>query len=79
MGRFDGLFLLNLCDESKYKINTFFKDNILVKLQIKDLNTKNSIKILDSYLMLPSSLDKLLKAYNCDILKGLIDLLIKKI
>jgi len=73
MGRFDGLFLLNaLCGESKYKINTFFKDNTLVKLQIKDLNTNNSIKILDSYLMLPSSLDKLLKAYNCDIFKGVL-------
>lgn len=73
MGRFDGLFLLkSLCNAPKYKFKTFFKENTLVKLQIKDVKTNNSIKILDSYLMLPSSLSKLLESYNCDIKKGVL-------
>jgi|ERR1700742_1220462 len=71
MGRFDGLFILkSIIQNPNYNVKPFFKDNTLMKIQIKNNISKNYITILDSYLLLPSSLRNLLVAYKCDLLKG---------
>jgi hypothetical protein len=69
MSRFDSVFILKVLARCNlYKITPMWKDAKLIKLTIKRGNI--FITLLDSYLLLPTSLSKLLLSYNCDILKG---------
>lgn len=71
LGRFDGIFLIKELAKLNYKISGLWNDNSLLKIKVFDKNnSKKSITILDSINLLPQSLDKLLKKFNCIVQKG---------
>lgn len=76
---FDSVFILSALLEynSKrpdyYKINTIFRDNRIIKLEVgikPDKGHSKKITFVDSYLMLTDSLEKLAKDFDCDNTKG---------
>ena len=48
----------------------WWNDNALLKFKVSDKESKQSITILDSFNLLPKSLEKLLKKFNCSVQKG---------
>lgn len=76
LGNYDDIFLLKVLQESdKYKLSIIAKDNRILSLTIKtkknDKNSKvYSIKLVDSYNILNSSLRKLALTYKTEIFKG---------
>uniref|UniRef100_A0A896Z6L8 Probable DNA polymerase n=1 Tax=Coniophora puteana TaxID=80637 RepID=A0A896Z6L8_9AGAM len=68
LGRFDSVFLIKSLVNLGYKIQPRWKDNDIIIVKI----TKGKFKItlLDSIKLIPSSLAKLLKSFNCEITKG---------
>jgi hypothetical protein len=70
LGRFDGIFLIKELARLNYKISALWNDNSLLKIKLSDLESKQSITILDSINLLPQSLEKLLDKFNCGLSKG---------
>lgn len=71
LGRFDSVFLLKSLSSAGYKINCKWKDNDILSIKITDIERKLTIKILDSLKLIPTSLEKLLISFGCDINKGM--------
>jgi len=71
LGRFDSVFLLKTLSNAGYDLKGQWKDNDILVLKITDKQRKLTVKLKDSLKLLPSSLDKLLISYGCDINKGL--------
>jgi hypothetical protein len=71
LGRFDSVFLLKSLSRVGYKINCKWKDNDILSIKISDIERKLSIKILDSLKLIPTSLEKLLISFGCEINKGM--------
>lgn len=73
LGRFDSVFVLKSLGllGSNYKVTASWQENDLLSIKIKDTERKISIKILDSIKLIPSSLDKILKSFDCQINKGI--------
>jgi hypothetical protein len=74
LGRFDGIFLLNFMKKNNnYEITPYWAPDsqTLLSIRIKDKLTKKVLKINDSLQLLNFSLKDLLKAFNCNIQKGL--------
>ena len=76
---YDSIFILkvllnyNYKNNDYYKIDTIFRDNRIIKLTVSikiNKNTTRKITFVDSYLMLPASLDNLAKDFNCENKKG---------
>jgi hypothetical protein len=76
---YDSIFVLsalinyNSKNENFYKIKTIFRDNRIIKLEISINLGKNSsrkITFVDSYLMIPSSLNNIAKDFGCNNIKG---------
>lgn len=70
-GRFDSVFILKSLAKAGYDIKAKWKDNDILSVKVRDKERKLSIKIMDSIKVLPYSLDKLLKSYDCNIHKGM--------
>ena len=79
-GRFDSVFILNILikenlkrEHDKFEINTLFRGNLILSLSIsKKVKTKTyTIKIVDSFNILPHSLSKLCKTYNTEVSKDI--------
>jgi hypothetical protein len=70
LGMFDGPLLINgLSNNSLFDVKGYWRpdDNSVLSLRVKSLkNKKASIKIMDSLQLLNSSLESLLKAFNCN-------------
>lgn len=72
MGRFDSLFIIKSSVNMKdYVIDPIFKDNKIICLKIKNINTNMSIKIHDSLNLIDSKLEYILKDFDCKIVKGI--------
>jgi hypothetical protein len=71
LGRFDSVFLVRSLASAGYDINAKWKDNDILSMSIKDKQRKISVKLLDSIKLIPSSLDNLLKCFDCHINKGM--------
>lgn len=79
LGGFDSIFLLkviiNACDldANKYKLDIITRDETILSLSIhKKIGKKTfTIKIVDSYNILTSSLADLCKTFNCEVNKGI--------
>jgi hypothetical protein len=76
---FDSFFILktllnyNYNNDNYYKIDTVFRDNRIIKLTISikiSNHTQRKISLHDSYLIIPSSLSKLAKDFDCNNQKG---------
>ena len=73
LGWFDSLFLVKTftsCPEL-YVPSGFWRVNNALAVTIIDVTRKLKIKLRDSIKLLPSSLDKLLKSFECKINKGI--------
>lgn len=71
LGRFDSVFIIrSLCSEG-YKINGKWIDNSILFLNIVDINRKLTIKLRDSFKLVPHSLEKALSSNGCTISKKL--------
>jgi len=67
------LLVFNRNNDNYYTIKTIFKDNKIIKLTISSKVEKTKVKtinLVDSYLLLPASLDKLANDFECDTKKG---------
>ena len=71
LGRFDSVFLLKTLSNAGYDLKGHWKDNDILVLKITDKQRKLTVKLKDSMKLLPSSLEKLLISYGCDINKGM--------
>jgi hypothetical protein len=77
---YDSIFILsalldyNSKNDNFYKIKTIFRDNRVIKLEVSiktgSKNSSRKITFVDSYLMLPASLDKISKDFECFYSKG---------
>ncbi len=67
LSRFDIVFLLKYIASLKneFKIDILTKDGKYISIKIYNYSKNISITIKDSYLLLPSSLEKLAKQFNC--------------
>ena len=76
LGNYDIYYLLKIILEDKsgkYTLKYIFRDNKVLKLSItaqKSKSVKNTIHFVDSYTLLTSSLDKLGKAFDVEVKKG---------
>lgn len=63
---FDGVYLLNYLNKTGFKVEPTFKETKLIKLKISlgTGDSKLTIKILDSFLLLPDSLENLSKGFK---------------
>ena len=69
LGRFDSIFILkSLILNKDFSLSPVWKDNCIISLTIKWNDFK--IILLDSLQLIPGSLDKILKSFNCDTQKG---------
>lgn len=71
LGRFDAVFLIKgivLLD--KYIIKATWKDNIVLGMTIKHIESKRKIKLLDSMQFVNGSLRDILISFNCNVNKG---------
>ena len=72
LGRYDIIFILKtLIKSEKYEFETTCRDNLVLCLTIYDKTTRNSIKLVDSYNLLPHSLRKLGEAYGSETVKDI--------
>jgi DNA polymerase type B, organellar and viral len=74
-GKYDSIFILKILIEANkiigsvyYKLEPVYKDDILLKLDIKVKN--NKITIMDSYNLLNTGLYELSHSFNLDVTKG---------
>lgn len=78
-GKYDSIFIVKIIKEANkrkefeyYKLSPIYKDNMLLKLDVK-INKKsgyNKITIVDSYNLLNSGLFNLSRSFDIDITKG---------
>ena len=69
LGRFDSLFVIkSLILNKNIEITPVWKDNAILSLTLKSLDTK--IKILDSLQLISGNLDSILKSFKCIVQKG---------
>jgi hypothetical protein len=71
LGRFDSVFILKGLSNSKYDVKCLWMDNDVLSVKIRDKDRKLSVTLKDSIKLVPTSLNKMLKTYNCTINKGL--------
>ena len=72
LGRYDIIFILKtLLKSDKYEFETTCRDNLVLCLTIYDKTNRNSIRLVDSYKLLPHSLRKLGEAYGTEIVKDI--------
>nr|YP_010697864.1 DNA polymerase [Phellinidium ferrugineofuscum]WCF76825.1 DNA polymerase [Phellinidium ferrugineofuscum] len=71
--RFDLIFLLKtLSDTEGVKVNPVIKDGSFINIEVKyGPDYQYTLNIRDSFLLLPSSLDKLAKQFNVELFKGI--------
>lgn len=77
-GRFDVVFILkviittNELHPNKYAYNIIFRDDVILSIEISSkINNKNyTIKLVDSYTLLQSSLSKLCKTFDTEVKKS---------
>lgn len=74
LGRFDSVFLVRSLATAGYDLNAKWKDNDILSLKISDKQRKISVTLLDSIKIIPTSLDNLLKSFDCNINKGMFPL-----
>jgi len=68
LGRFDSIFIIkSLISNKDFNITPIWKDNSILSLTIKHLNTK--FVILDSLQLIPGSLENILESFDCKIKK----------
>lgn len=66
LGRFDSIFIIkSLILNKNIEITPIWKDNSILSLSIKYLNTE--IILLDSLQLIPGTLENILKSFNCKI------------
>jgi len=70
LGRFDSVFIIKQLDTDRYYINGIWNENSTIKVKIRDKETKQTIVLLDSINYFTTSLRKVLKGFECNILKG---------
>jgi len=69
LGRFDSVFIIKALTKNQFfSVTPIWKDNAILSLTIKYLNTK--ITLLDSLQLIPGTLDSVLKSFNCVTQKG---------
>jgi len=71
LGRFDSIFILKSLVKSGYDIKAQWQNNDILFIKITDKNRKIYVKLKDSIKLIPTSLDKMLKTFNCEISKGI--------
>lgn len=71
LGRFDSIFILNSLSKTGFDVNASWAENDILYIKIRDKERKLTVKLKDSIKMVPTSLDKMLKTFNCSINKGL--------
>ena len=72
LGRFDALILIRgLASSNVYKIKPLWKDNKILSIKIKNVETGMTIKLLDSLQILNGNLRDILQTYQCNNLKGI--------
>lgn len=77
-GRFDVVFILkviittNELNPNKYAYNIIFRDDVILSIEISSkINNKNyTIKLVDSYTLLQSSLSKLCETFDTEVKKS---------
>lgn len=69
LGRFDSVFIIkSLVLKNNISITPIWKDNAIISLKINSYDFE--ITLLDSLLLVPGSLDSILKSFNCNTQKG---------
>nr|YP_010555481.1 DNA polymerase [Ramaria rubella]UYR22230.1 DNA polymerase [Ramaria rubella] len=71
LGRFDSVFLLKSLASAGYDLKAKWRENDILSIRISDKGRKLNIKLMDSIKIVPTSLDKLLKSFDCKIIKGM--------
>nr|YP_010833251.1 hypothetical protein QLP03_mgp070 [Agaricus bitorquis]WFG53998.1 hypothetical protein [Agaricus bitorquis] len=71
LGRFDSIFILKSLVKLGYDIKAKWKENDILSIKITDKDRKINVKLKDSIKMVPTSLDKMLKTFNCNVTKGI--------
>jgi len=71
LGRFDSIFILKSLVKSGLVIKAHWQNNDILFIKITDTKRKLSVKLKDSIKLIPTSLDKMLKTFNCEINKGI--------
>ena len=71
LGRFDSVFLIKTLSLAGYGINGKWQDNDILCIKITDKTRKLHFNLKDSFKLVPTSLEKLLISFNCNISKGM--------
>lgn len=70
LGRYDSVYIVKLISLLGYKVEPLWRDNGILKVKIKDINSKKSITLLDSLNLFKAPLKVLLESFDCSIVKG---------
>ena len=72
LGWFDSVFILQSLADAGFDINAKWRHNDILSIRVSDKVRKLNIKLMDSIKLLPSSLEKRLISFDCNISKGIL-------